>query len=65
MFSDAHRVLRSNGQLWVIGNRHLAYHAKLKRIFGNCDIIGSNSKFVVFRATRKPAPVQHKADDFS
>ncbi|CAB4540522.1 unannotated protein [freshwater metagenome] len=65
MFQDAHRVLRSNGQLWVIGNRHLAYHAKLKRIFGNCDVIGSNSKFVVFRATRKPAAVQHKADDFS
>jgi 16S rRNA (guanine1207-N2)-methyltransferase len=65
MFQDAHRVLRSNGQLWVIGNRHLAYHAKLKRIFGNCDVVGSNSKFVVFRATRKPAAIQHKAADFS
>jgi len=65
MFTDAHRVLRSNGQLWVIGNRHLAYHAKLKRIFGNCDIIASNSKFVVFRSTRKPVPDQHKVDDFS
>jgi hypothetical protein len=27
--------------------------------------VGSNSKFVVFRATRKPAAIQHKAADFS
>jgi len=53
MFTDSHRALLTGGQLWVIGNRHLAYHAKLKRIFGNCDIIASDSKFVVFRATRK------------
>ena len=53
MFTDAHVVLRSGGQLWVVGNRHLAYHAKLKRIFGNCDVIASNSKFVVYRATRR------------
>jgi len=52
MFTDSHAVLRHGGQLWVVGNRHLAYHAKLKRIFGNCDVIASNSKFVVFRATR-------------
>jgi len=64
MFSDSHRVLKSGGQLWVIGNRHLAYHAKLKRIFGNCDVIGSNSKFVVFRSTRRPTALAHKAEDF-
>jgi 23S rRNA (guanine1835-N2)-methyltransferase len=52
MFTESHAALRPGGQLWVVGNRHLAYHAKLKRIFGNCDIIASNSKFVVFRATR-------------
>ena len=53
MFTESHQALLKGGQLWVIGNRHLAYHAKLKRIFGNCDIIASDSKFVVFRATRK------------
>lgn len=53
MFTESHRALLKGGQLWVIGNRHLAYHAKLKRIFGNCDIVASDSKFVVFRATRK------------
>ena len=53
MFADAHRALRSGGELWVVGNRHLAYHAKLKRRFGNCTVVSANSKFVVVRATRK------------
>ena len=52
MFSDAHRALRSGGELWVVGNRHLAYHAKLKRLFGNCKVAASNSKFVVLQAIR-------------
>ncbi|MGB3410992.1 MAG: methyltransferase [Microthrixaceae bacterium] len=52
MFSESHAALRKGGQLWVIGNRHLAYHAKLKRIFGNCDVIDSSPKFVVYRSTR-------------
>lgn len=52
MFSESHRALRAGGELWVVGNRHLAYHAKLKRLFGNCVVVGSNSRFVVFRAVR-------------
>lgn len=52
MFTESHAALRAGGELWVVGNRHLAYHAKLKRIFGNCDVVASNAKFVVYRATR-------------
>ncbi|HTO01624.1 MAG TPA: class I SAM-dependent methyltransferase, partial [Microthrixaceae bacterium] len=52
MFSESHDALCKGGQLWVIGNRHLAYHAKLKRIFGNCDVIDSSPKFVIYRSTR-------------
>ena len=52
MFKGAHRILRPGGELWVVGNRHLAYHAKLKRLFGNCTVAASNSKFVVLRAER-------------
>lgn len=52
MFTESHAALRSGGELWVVGNRHLAYHAKLKRIFGNCDVVASNAKFVVYRAIR-------------
>ena len=52
MFSEARRALRPGGHLWVVGNRHLAYHAKLKRLFGNCKVAASNPKFVLLRASR-------------
>ena len=52
MFTEAHGALAIGGELRVVGNRHLAYHAKLKRIFGNCRVVASNSKFVVYSALR-------------
>ena len=52
MFTDAHAALAPGGELWVVGNRHLAYHAKLHRIFGNCEVVASSPKFVVLRARR-------------
>ncbi len=52
MFSEARGKLRAGGELWVVANRHLAYHVKLKRLFGNCDNIAGNRKFVILRATR-------------
>jgi 16S rRNA (guanine1207-N2)-methyltransferase len=52
MFTEAHGALTIGGELRVVGNRHLAYHAKLKRIFGNCRVVASNSKFVVYSALR-------------
>lgn len=50
MFRQAHRVLRRGGELWVIGNRHLGYHKSLKKLFGNCELVASNTKFVILRA---------------
>lgn len=52
MFTDARRVLRPGGELWVVGNRHLGHHAKLARIFGNSEVVASSPKFVVVRAQR-------------
>ncbi len=52
MFLDAKRALRSEGELWVVGNRHLGHHVKLQRIFGNCEVVASSPKFVVTRAVR-------------
>ena len=52
MFVDSHRALRSGGEILVVGNRHLAHHAKLRRIFGNCTIVASTSRYVVVRASR-------------
>ncbi|MEU9206397.1 methyltransferase [Streptomyces sp. NPDC048415] len=53
MFSEARRALRPGGELWVIGNRHLGYHLKLRRLFGNSELVASDAKFVVLRAVKK------------
>lgn len=53
MFSGARRALRPGGELWVIGNRHLGYHVKLRRLFGNGQLIAGDPKFVVLRAVKR------------
>ncbi|MFF4353445.1 methyltransferase [Streptomyces sp. NPDC001530] len=53
MFSGALRALRPGGELWVIGNRHLGYHLKLRRLFGNSELVASDAKFVILRAVKK------------
>ncbi|KHT64071.1 50S rRNA methyltransferase [Photobacterium gaetbulicola] len=52
MFCDAKHALRANGKLVVIGNRHLGYGAKLKRLFGNVTVIAQNNKFVVYQSDK-------------
>ena len=52
MFKDSRRVLRIGGELRVVGNRHLGYHVKLEKLFGNCETIAANKKFVVLSARR-------------
>ncbi len=53
MFGEAGRVLEKNGELWVIGNRGLGYHAKLKKRFGNVEVVASNRKFTLLKARKK------------
>ncbi|MFC4504459.1 MULTISPECIES: methyltransferase [Streptomyces] len=53
MFTGARRALRTGGELWVVGNRHLSYHVKLKRLFGNCETVAGDRKFVVLKAVRQ------------
>lgn len=53
MFAGARRALRPGGELWVIGNRHLGYHVKLRKLFGNSRLVASDPKFVVLRAVKK------------
>lgn len=55
MFLDARRCLRHGGELRIVGNRHLNYFPKLKRLFGNCEQIAGNNKFVVLRAVKLAA----------
>ena len=52
MFNDAHRILKPGGEFRVVGNRHLGYHAKLSKIFGNRKTVASNKKFVVLSAQK-------------
>ncbi|WP_171168309.1 methyltransferase [Streptomyces sp. I05A-00742] len=53
MFTGSRRALRQGGELWVVGNRHLGYHVKLRRIFGNCEVVAGDPKFVVLRAVKR------------
>ncbi|EPJ35110.1 putative Ribosomal RNA large subunit methyltransferase G [Streptomyces afghaniensis 772] len=53
MFSGARRALRPGGELWVIGNRHLGYHVKLRKLFGNSRLVASDPKFVVLKAVKR------------
>ncbi|WP_338687887.1 methyltransferase [Streptomyces acidiscabies] len=53
MFTGARRVLRPGGELWVVGNRHLGYHVKLRKLFGNSEVVAGNPKFVVLRAVKQ------------
>ena len=52
MFQQSHAGLQSNGQLWVVANRHLRYENQLKKLFKNYKIILSKKKFVVITATK-------------
>jgi 16S rRNA G1207 methylase RsmC len=53
MFKDSHRALKKGGELRIIGNQKLAYHIKLKRLFGNETLIASNDKFVTQSAIKR------------
>ena len=50
MFKQSKRVLCKDGELWVIGNRHLKYHLNLKKIFSNYSVVATNSKFIIYRS---------------
>ncbi|MGZ8096101.1 MAG: methyltransferase [Methylosarcina sp.] len=53
MFKQSRKILRRQGELWVIGNRHLPYHGYLDRLFGSHRVIASNSKFVILKAIKE------------
>ncbi|ERK17357.1 23S rRNA (guanine-N-2-) -methyltransferase rlmG [Pantoea sp. AS-PWVM4] len=52
MLRDAKRCLQYGGELRIVGNRHLDYHHKMKKLFGNCTLVASNAKFVVLRSVK-------------
>ena len=52
MFKQAYKTLETDGELWIIGNRHLGYSVSLKKIFGNSRLIAQNAKFVILQAKK-------------
>jgi 16S rRNA G1207 methylase RsmC len=52
MFRDSKNALNSNGVIIVIGNRHLGYHVRLKKLFGNLEKITQNKKFVILQSRK-------------
>lgn len=53
MFTDAKQHLKKGGELRVVGNRHLDYPKKLKRLFGGFSLIASNNKFNIWSAIKR------------
>lgn len=52
MFQQARTALVTGGELWIVGNRHLGYHAKLKRLFRGVEHVAATPKFVVLKAIK-------------
>jgi len=52
MFNEAKQKLKTGGELIIVGNRHLGYHIKLKKLFGRCEMIASNKKFVILKTVK-------------
>ena len=53
MFAESQRVLRPDGTITVVANRHLGHHATLRRWFDDVDVVGSDPRFVVLRGRRR------------
>ncbi|WP_412724780.1 methyltransferase [Alteromonas sp. D210916BOD_24] len=53
MFSDAREILVKSGHLVVVGNRHLDYHIKLKKLFGGAKVLASDKKFVILGTAKR------------
>lgn len=53
MFNDSKQCLARGGSLVVVGNRHLDYHVKLKRIFGGVNQLASHQKFVILHSAKR------------
>lgn len=51
MFQQVKQILRVDDELWVIGNRHLGYQSSLKKYFSKVELVASNAKFTILKAS--------------
>lgn len=52
-FTEAARVLKDQGQLWVVANNHLGYQVFLDNIFSRVKIARKSKKFLVYKAVKE------------
>lgn len=52
MFTQARAALVTGGELRIVGNRHLGYHGKLKRLFRGVEQVAATPKFVILKAIK-------------
>ncbi|WP_085584107.1 MULTISPECIES: class I SAM-dependent methyltransferase [unclassified Pseudomonas] len=52
MFQQAREALVTGGALYIVGNRHLGYHAKLARLFRGVEQVAATPKFVILKARK-------------
>lgn len=52
MFDQAHRALKSSGELWIVANRHLGYQSKLNRCFHCVRSVAQSRKFTIWQAVK-------------
>ncbi|MFG1496394.1 methyltransferase [Saccharospirillum sp. HFRX-1] len=50
LIKSAALSLAKDGEFWLVGNRHLGYHQRLKRYFRQVEVKSSHPKFVVLAA---------------
>ena len=57
LFAEAAGCLTGDGELLMVGNRHLGYHRSLRSFFTQVQQLHASPRFVVFRCTgpRQPA----------
>lgn len=53
MFSDSKQQLTRGGELRIVGNRHLDYPQKLKKLFGGYQVVASNQKFSILSCIKR------------
>lgn len=53
MIKQSAMVLKSNGVILLVANKHLAYQKMLKDTFGGFTVLSSNSKFVIYMCQHK------------
>ena len=57
LFAQAAQNLTADGELLMVGNRHLGYHRSLRSFFHEVGQLHASPRFVVFRGTRPRLPV--------